>query len=54
MGLKMKKEKDLKIAIGISIFGLFLFLGLFIYACCSGKLKLDTEGVIFGQRMYNE
>ncbi len=41
MGIKMKKEKDLKIAIGISIFGMFLFLGLFIYACIrnhSGKI----------------
>ena len=24
-----------------------------IYYYCSGKLKLDTEGVFFGQKMYN-
>lgn len=37
----MKREKVLKIEMGVAIFGMFLFLGLFIYSCTrhlSGKI----------------
>ena len=52
MGLKMKQEKELKIGMGGAIFGMFLFLGLFIWACVQNRSGKIIAGFYFFLMIY--